>query len=466
MNEFGDKCALVWDNYLFVHIAQKLAESFGKVYYGGNWVNAFPKSNLTLPGDGLDGITRIKDFWTHKDEADLIVFPDVMYADVQEECIRQGKRVYGARSGEWLELNRWKAKQLFARLGMPVGESHYIEGMDSLREFLQERKGHWWIKTSRYRGDFETFDSEDYDEVKPVLDEKEHDLGRKAIAYPFIVERHIDAILEVGYDGDTIDGQFPSLEDMAIFGIERKDTGYLGIAKPYGEFPEVVRWVNEKLRVTLAQAQYRGFFSTEIRAQKADEVSTDEPKQWRDCPMIWNLGDEVDGMRAFLTDPCCRCASPPSELYIEWVKNWPKKMWDGAEGKMVPMEIDDKYGVEIMLHSSWADKNWQPVRFPDDIARYVKLRNVCRIDGIYSAVPQSVGLPEIGAVVGHDDDFLTAISTTIDRAKQVKGYFIEPKITAIQEVVSEIEQAQENGLEFTDDPLPTPDDISEALELA
>src|SRR5215475_1363219 len=116
--------------------------------------------------------------------------------------------------------------------------------------------------------------------------------------------------------------------------------------------------------------------------------------------MIWHPGMKVPGtdMWAFCTDPCCRMASPPGEAYIEWLDNWPEIMWHGAEGVFVPAEPNAKYAVEIMLHSSFADKNWQPVRFPDSIRRWVKLRNHCRIKGVDYTVPQSVGLPEIGAV--------------------------------------------------------------------
>lgn len=462
--DFKNKKALVWDNGLFVHVAQRLAESFGEVLYGGNYVNAFPKSNSTLPGDGLPDIRRVLDFWKHKDEADLIVFPDVMYADMQEECVKQGKRVYGSRWGENLELKRWETKQLLKRLNMPVAETHLIEGMAQLREFIQERSGKWWIKTSRYRGDFETFSAEEYDDVKPKLDELEYNLGRKAIAYPFIVERDIPAIQEVGYDGDTIDGQFPSPDDISIFGCEIKDTGYIGIAKPYGEFPEPVRWVNDRLRKTLKSYQYRGLFSTEIRCQKVDEVSTEQPKPWRDAPMIWNLGDKVGDMYAWLTDPCARAASPPSELYMQWVTNWPEKMWHGAEGKFIAPKVDGKYGIEIMLHSSWADKSWQPVKFPEEMTDFIKLRNVCKIDGVFSAVPQAVGLPEIGAVIGFDDSLIDAIAVTMDRANAVSGYFIEAKTDAVGKAIDVIRKGQENGLEFTDDPLPTPEELAEFQE--
>lgn len=461
--KFKDLTALVWDNFLFAHTAIKLSETFGRVLYGGPNINAFPKSNLDLPGDGIDGITRIKDFDDHVDKADLIVFPDVMFGATAVRLREQGKRVWGPGRGENLELDRWKSKKLFKQWGMPVAESHLIEGMPALRRFLQERQGHWWIKTSRYRGDFETFDIEDYDDGKVVLDKRESELGAKAEVYPFIVEKHIEAILEIGYDGYTIDGQFQKPNDMAMFGCEKKDLGYVGVAKKYGDLPEMAKWVNEKLAPYLKQNQYRGFFSSEIRCTEEDQFEAGDPKPFEDFDMIFNHGTTVPGtkMFAFCTDPCCRMASPPGEAYIEWLDNWPEIIWQGANGIFVPPSPVAKYAVEIMLHSQWADQNWQPVRFPKTLRRWVKLRNHCRIQGLDYAVPQSVGLPEIGAVIGLDDDLVEAARLALERSQEVKGYFIEPKVDAIAKTIIEIHNAQEQGIIFTDEPLPTAEVLEE-----
>lgn len=454
-SNFRDKRVLVADNGLFCHMAIKLAESFGHVDYWTPYVNAFPKSNSTLPGDGLEGIHRVLDFWSAKEQADLICFVDVMFADMQVECERQGKRVYGARYGELLELDRWSFKKILVGLDMPVAETHLIRGMDTLRDFLREKDGKWWIKTSRYRGDFETFSSDNYDQVEPKLNEVESQLGRKARVYPFIVEKDIPAILEVGYDGDFV-GRFPTDEEWAIFGIERKDLGFAGTAKRYGELPAALRWVNEKIAPIMAERRYAGLFSSEVRCQAADERDTTPPKPFRNCPMIWHLGQTVPGenLFAFFTDPCCRAASPPSELYVEWITNWAGKMWHGAEGIYVPSEPAATYGMEVMVHSSWADKGWQPVKFPEDIRQWVKLRNHCKIQGVDCAVPQCYGLPEIGAVVGYDDDLLEAIKLTLGRCEKVEGYYLQCMTDAIGKTIKEIGEAQDKGVHFSDDPLP------------
>lgn len=461
MTPLSEKRCLVADNGLFLHVSLKLAESFGHVDYWTPYINAFPKSNLAMPGDGFEQVHRVLDFWSAKDQADLIVFPDVMFADMQVECARQGKRVFGARYGENLELQRWKLKELLIELDMPVAETHFVKGLDKLRRFIQQNPD-FWVKTSRFRGDFETFHAKTYDHVKPRLDLLESELGAKAEVYPFICEKNIKSIIEVGYDGHAIDGQFPNDDDMCLFGCERKDLGYVGVAKKYGDIPEAVRWVNRKISHYMHKQRYRGLFSSEVRCQKTDErEDLEQPKTWEDCPMLWNKGEVVDDMYAFLTDPCCRAASPPSEIYVEWVDNWPEVMWSGANGEFIPVQPNGKFAVEIMLHSQWADSHWQPVLFPEEIRKWVKLRNHARIDGVDYAVPQSVGLPEIGAVGAIADSMDKAAADALERGSQVEGYFIEAMGEAIQKVITEIHNAQEAGIEFTDAPLPDAQTIEE-----
>lgn len=454
---------IVPDNGLFVHTAVKLAETGADVKYWTPWVNAFPKSNATLPGDGLEGVDRVLSTEQFERKGALWVFPDVMFGPMQQRLVRQGERVWGARMGEELELDRWQTKKLMKSWGMPVNETHMIVGLDALRRFLQDRedRGPWWIKTSRYRGDFETFECENYEDVETKLDELQMVLGKKASIYPFIVERHVEAITEVGYDGDTVDGQFPADDDLAMFGCEKKDVGYVGVAKRYGDFPEPVRWVNDKLRPYFKAKQYRGFFSSEIRCTTDEPQADGEPKAFEDFPVVWNRGEKVPGTEfwAYLTDPCCRMASPPGEAYIEWNDNWPEIISAGAEGQFVPFQPGKKYAVEIMLHSSFADGKWQPVRFPEEIARWVKLRNACVIDGIHYSVPQNYGLPEVGAVVSLDDDLLTAAKVCIERSEQVHGYFLEAKHDAVAKAIIEINNAQDQGIKFSDEPLPTAEEL-------
>ncbi|HEY2107871.1 MAG TPA: hypothetical protein VGH29_18885 [Candidatus Binataceae bacterium] len=60
MMDFSNQTVLVIDQGLYVHIAEKLAESFGRVlYYCNGWRSAFPVSERFNIGAGIDGIERI-----------------------------------------------------------------------------------------------------------------------------------------------------------------------------------------------------------------------------------------------------------------------------------------------------------------------------------------------------------------------------------------------------------------------
>lgn len=418
MTDLKSKSCLVADNGLFVEWAVKLAEYFGTVYYWSPWVDAFPKSNSLLVGDGLDEIKRIKNFWEYVNDVDLFVFPDVYYADVQAHLLSLGKRVWGSRYGDELELNRWKCKKLLPKIGLPVQPVEQIVGMDDLKEYLRENDNKW-VKVSSTRGDFETFKHENYDLSEPKLDELDSKLGARKKIMKFVVEDDLPDRVELGYDGICIDGQFPP---TAMMGFEIKDLGLIGHVRKYDDLAEPVREVNAALAPILKGYQYRNFFSTEIRYGKDNDP--------------------------YLIDPCCRAASPPSELYMEMFDNWGEVIWNGSEGIITDLNPVAKYGVEIMIHSAWADSHWQAVKFPDKIRPFVKLRNLTRIEGQYYFVPQEVGLPEIGAVIGLGETLEDAVEMAHDNCEQVHGYFLECRVDSVDKALAVIEQAAEYGIDF------------------
>ena len=212
-------------------------------------------------GQGIKEIERVDEPWSHLDEADLIVFPDVYEGALQEYLVSQGKRVWGCRMGCELELDRAKAKEIAIKAGIDIGPYEVIKGLDALREHLKEHDDQH-IKVSATRGDFETFHSPTYKKIEPRLDDLEHTLGARKKIIEFIVEEGISPAIEAGYDGYTVDGKYP---DGAIIGIEIKDRAYVGCTMRYGKMPEPVRRVNDGLAPALKKYGYRGFISTEVR---------------------------------------------------------------------------------------------------------------------------------------------------------------------------------------------------------
>jgi hypothetical protein len=222
----------------------------------------------------------------------------------------------------------------------------------------------------------------------------------------------LDNRIEFGTDAWTVDGQYPT---KLISGIEVKDCGFASCFGDYDKIPEPLRRFNDRMVPVFKEYGYRGFFSSEIRIGK----------------------DQVP----YMIDFCARAPSPPNELYQEQYENLAECMWAGANGVIIDPIPVAKYGAEIMLHSSWADKNWQALRFPDHLRDFVKLRNLYYSPKRgYGVIPQSQGLPEIGAVVGLGNTLEEAFDHALANAEEVGGYYLEGKTGAIEQVKEQIEK--------------------------
>jgi hypothetical protein len=416
---YKDKTVCVIDCGLFIELAALLAKSFGKVYYYSEWVSSFPKSNTILVGKGIPGVTRIDAIWKHVQEIDLFVFPDVYQGPLQIQLEMMGKRVWGARLGEDLELNRVGSKEHMKKIGIDIGPYTVVKGIDALREHLKKNKDQF-VKISRTRGDMETFHSKNYKLIEPRLDELEHSLGEKKRYMEFVCEDAINDAVEIGYDGYTIDGQFAK---KGTWGVEIKDKAFVMKTQSYDSMPKAVTDVNEKLVKTFKSYRYRGFYSSELRLTK-------------------------DG-KAFMIDPCARMGSPPGELMQIMFKNLPEILWNGAEGKLVEPEFAAPWGAEVLIHSPWADKNWQAVEFPADMRDNVKLRNLTIMGGKYYVVPHHLGLPEIGAVVALGDTMQEAIDSCKELAAQVEGYFVSNYAEGLDAAQGEFDKLSEFGIHLS-----------------
>lgn len=408
---------LFWDNGLYTAFAQTLTRYFGHVWYYMPWQDGFPDSNEQLPGWGLPGLSRVKYAWDVVPDADLIVFPDIYHADEQLELRRQGKRVWGAGWAETLETDRIGTKELLQSLGLPVGHYEVVQGLDNLRHLLKAKQN-LWVKINETRGDMETFHHVNYAITEPRLDDLEQKLGPKKQIMQFIVEDDISPAIEVGFDGWTIDGQFP---DPCFFGFEIKDKGFIGGVKPYRELAEPIQRVNAELSLTFKEHGFRGFWSSELRITPDGEP--------------------------YLIDPCPRAPSPPNEVEQEIFNNWGDILWQGADGRIVAPRPVAKFGVVIMLHSLWAVKHWTPLGMPEDMLQWFKIRYLTRIRGRYYFTPQAgQELPEIGGVIGLGDTIDEAVAAAEQHAEKLEAYDVEAQAGALDEALAEIEKAKQYGI--------------------
>lgn len=430
MSDLSSKTICIFDYGLFASWAVKLAKDFGRVLYYAPYKSAFPRSQQFVIGTGFENVERIANFEDHIKETDVFFFPDVYDGALQEHLRELGYPVWGCGKGEELELMRWQTKMFLKKdLHLPVQPVERIIGIDELRAYLLDNENKY-VKISLLRGDFETFHHIEYRLTEPILDDIEQRMGPYKFSKEFIVEDAIDGI-EVGYDGFTIDGQYPN---PGMFGYEIKDVSYIGTVRPYAKLPEQVKEVNAKLSPVFREYGYRGFWSSEIRVPPSG--------------------------KPYLTDPCCRAGSPPSELYQELFLNWGEIIWAGAHGELETPKPAAKYGVEVLIHSDWADQHWQAVFVEPDVRQWVKLRNLCQVNDVLYVAPQVVGLPEIGAVVAVDDSLMGAIKKVKGYCEKISGFRIDLNLSEVSKAIDVIKEGESKGIPFSDDPLPSQSQIA------
>lgn len=420
---FKDKTVLFKDSGMFIELAIRLSKDFGRVLYFSDWISEYPISQDDRIGEGVPGLERVSDFWEcvydpeGKYKVDIFVYPSIYNGWEQLYLRSVGKRVWGSGLGDQLERYRMEASKEFKKLDLPRPKMISIIGIDNLKKHLRGLEDKY-IKISNYRGNFETKHFENYELSERWFDELSYELGDEKNIIEFIVEDPIVGS-EFGYDGFCIDGSFP---ETTIFGLEIKDCGYCCHVKKYTEISPLITDFNDKVSGLLNKYQYRNFMSTEIRID--------------------------DKKTPYMIDFTARIPSPPGELYMEMVDNISEIIWFGSEGVLVEPIFNSEFGIEIMINSESAQSRWLDVSFPDEIRRWVKLRNLTIINDRYCIIPRYRDFQNIGAVIATGKSMDECIKKVNQYAEKIKGEGIDVKMSSINKMNDVIESGKKLGILF------------------
>lgn len=365
---FSDKTCCVIESGIFQSLAHRLARDFGKVYYYRHTERVHPVTSDREPGMGYDDIEIISHWSDVLDEVDLWVCPDIHDGHLQLHLEQLGKRVFGSRRAEDLEIWRAEFRDIMKQIGLKVPPYELVIGLDNLREHLKTVEDKYVKTNANIRGTSETWHHLSYNLSQAHLDKLSSRFGALRESQEWLVDDPIPNVPEIGYDGMCIDGMFPS---KGIIGVESKDKAYYGQFMSVNQMPKIVRDINDKLSPVLAEYGYRGFFSSEIR------------------------GD-------YLLEPTCRQPSPAGECEQEMYKNLSEMIWSAAEGIVVDPIPTATYCAQVMLLSNEMDDATPlPIDIPDEVRQWVKLYNSSMgEDGQEWVSPTPTRMSEIGSVVG------------------------------------------------------------------
>jgi hypothetical protein len=413
-SELKSKTIAVIDTGFFAPMAEHLAKSFGKTYYYCPRESGYMHSNDYRVGEGLENVERLYSFWDKIDEIDFFVFTDCVFVDWQEHLKKLGKLVWGAGKTAHLELDRFETRKWQKSVGLPTQTTEEFIGIDELRDNLKENQ---FVKIDEYRGDAETIRYYDKERSDQRFDDLKVKLGAYKDEMPFLVEDKIEGV-ELGYDGWTVDSQYPA---FGLWGMEVKDRGYLGKISPYQQIPQGIRTVNEKLAEVFKKEKTRCTFSTEVRIDKKK--------------------------RPFPIDITMRCPNPPYQLHLAMWENYAECIYYGAQGIMVQPKMKARYGAVAIMDSDFAINHWLALKIPKEIQDYVFVMNMCRVNGEVYSVPL-YGLNEIGAVVGIGDTPQKAIDMCKKNAEMVHADQLDIDISALDEALEALKKTQDIGAIF------------------
>lgn len=427
LKPISDVVACVVDRGTFFPVAERLARDCAQVYYhkpNGEDFETFAKSGM---GDGFPKVELLQDFWPVKNEIDLFVFPDCSDAGLQVELTSQGFAVWGSRYSDAYEKMRGKWVQACQVMGLPMPTTHRIKGVTNLDIFLREHEGEtFFVKISKLRGDMETWKASERHANSNKLDLLRMKFGPMSDEVLFCVQEPVETKIEAGADTYSVNGQWPG---KIILGYEKKGAAYFATWKERSDMPKEVWGPMESVTEILRSEGYANMVSSEVR------VTEDGKSYW--------------------LDPCFRFPSPAGEEQLELYGNFSEILWKGGNGILQEPEMTAKLCGECVIRYRGDEDGWKSVVVPDEVKRWVKFYACVHYDGAYHFPPDQ-DVEAIGCVVGLGD----TPSEVLDHLKEVqealKDAPVDLNISELSDLFEEIDVAAEQGIHFSDKPLPEP----------
>ncbi len=436
MKEVQEVTACIIDYGSFISLAEKLSETMEKVYIYTPFEEEFLDIRRCIKGDGFEKVERLDDPLDPEvlSEIDLFCFPDIGYGGLQRHLRSLGKAVWGSMGASDLELSRTRFLKVVEELGLPMIHSVKLVGLTKLANHLKGVTDKW-VKVNRFRENMETWHHYDWVHSARVLETLAVLFGPMKEKIVFVVQDNIESDVEIGYDGWSVDGKFPV---SSFQGYEKKNELYLGSLLDYEDLPEPIRLVNETFAPVLADYEYRNFIATEIR-----------------------MKDDVP----YFIDPTMRMPGQTGEQLLETCENLAEVIWQGANGELIVPKFAAKFSAEATLHHSGASKDdgmgscWKTIRIPEEVRRWFKLYHYCEADGALHFPPHKTD--ELGVVLGLGDTIEEAIDHLKANLEAMKDEPVHAETAGFADLLKEIHEAEEQGVEFTNQRVPEPAEVIE-----
>lgn len=430
MNDLSSKTFLCADHGFFIPVARRLAESGAKVYYQNlAWPKAYPMLNDGVLGDGTKDIEMCLDFWPIKNKIDCFVFPDLGHMGLQKELRSQGFAVWGAMGGMRLEQDREFFLNKLESLGLDVPPHEIVVGISALRDYLQDKED-IWIKMSTWRGSWETKHWRNQKVDGHHIDCWAVKFGGIREQVVFLCFPKIDTKLEIGADTYCIDGQWPKL---MLHGIEAKDAAYFSAVTERDKMPEELTHIMDAFSPFLGQVGYR-------------------------CQ--WSMEARVTEDKVFFLDATTRGGLPSTASQLCAMSNFPEVVYHGAHGDFVEPEYDYKFTAECMVKIHGEPGCWETIDLPEELKPWLKLSDYCEVNGQPWFPADDGTIEEVGWLCSTGNT-PTECAKRMNELADMLPDGADAAVESLADIIREVESEEEQGIHFTDKPMPSPEVVLE-----
>ena len=101
-----------------------------------------------------------------------------------------------------------------------------------------------------------------------------------------------------------------------------------------------------------------------------------------------------------------------------------------------------------MINSEWAVNDWLCVHYPKEIDEFVKLRFHTKVGDKNYVVPNTIGIPDVGCVVGTGDTLAEAIKVVKKRGEMIKGFQVSVNYAALDKGLEVVKEGEKFGIKF------------------
>ena len=425
LKDISDVTCCISDYGCFFSLAETMARKCKKVYLYRPFESEYLNLKTCIEGYGLENVELLDSPVDPKylPEIDLYCYPDRGYGPMQKYLRSLGKAIYGSVGFCEYEEYRTRFLDLLEEIGLPMVHNEICHGFTELCNYLKKTEDKY-VKINRWRANMETWHHIDWAHSQPQLEYLALEFGGAKELIVWVVQDKIDAVTEAGYDGDSVDGIFPT---KSFSGPELKNELYLATWSEYKKLPQQLRDVNDALAPKLKQYGYRNNLATEVRIAK-------------------------DGTGYFI-DITPRMPGQTGEHLQETCTNFAERVWSAANGIMLEPEFSHKFVAEATMHYTAGEHDeWKVIDVPEEVARLTKLYHFAKVDGHYHFPPARND--EVGVIIGQGDTIEKCLDNLSDNFKAFEKEPLTIKFEGFAELIDDIKKAEKEGVRFTDQKIP------------